>query len=149
MIIKLEDLSENDWILGNIKHAGYYRVNYDQQNWKLLQDQLKADHLQIDATSRATLLDDAFNLGKAELLDQTVYLDMASYLSKEEDPLPFTAAIDGLEFIHNMLASSGGDYPTFKAFSVSILYKVYLFQVPYFIFYIHTGVLQWLGEKCI
>lgn len=114
--IQLEGLSTNDWIIGNIKHVGYYRVNYDAENWKLLLDQLKSDHSQIDPTNRATLLDDAFNLGKAELLDQTIYLNMASYLKNEEDPLPFTSAIDGLEYVHSMLSSTGGDYPTFKLF---------------------------------
>jgi hypothetical protein len=31
------------WIKGNYKQVGYYRVHYDQSNWKKLSQQLIAD----------------------------------------------------------------------------------------------------------
>lgn len=105
---------DDDWIIGNVKHSAFYRVNYDDKNWKLLLEQLETDHTLIDATSRATLIDDSFNLGRAEIIDQTVYLNMVSYLSKEEDPLPFTSAFAGMEYMYDMLES---DYETFKMFN--------------------------------
>ena len=94
-----------DWIIGNLKHAGFYRVNYDENNWNLLINQLNEDHNLINSISRAALLDDSFNLGRAEIIDQTVYLDIASYLEKETDPLPYGAVTNGLSYIYNMLAS--------------------------------------------
>lgn len=33
-------MHENTWLLGNINQTGYFRVNYDLQNWKLLIQQL-------------------------------------------------------------------------------------------------------------
>ena len=32
------------WIKGNFKQTGYYRVNYDAENWKNLQHQLNEKH---------------------------------------------------------------------------------------------------------
>lgn len=92
----------DEWIVGNVKHAGFYRVNYDENNWKLLIAQLNEDHEQIDATSRAALLDDSFNLGRAGKLSQTVYLDIASYLEREEDPLAYLVSFSGMGYIYNM-----------------------------------------------
>ena len=51
MTIDLKDSSENNWIIGNIKHAGFYRVNYDKNNWNLLIKQLNEDFNCIDETS--------------------------------------------------------------------------------------------------
>ncbi len=105
----------DSWYLANVKHAGFYRVNYDKSNWDALINQLKSNHLLIDVVSRAQLLDDSFNLGRAELVDQTVFLDICRYLEKETDPMPFTPAFSGLGFISNLLSTSDNTYELFKA----------------------------------
>ena len=33
------------WILVNRNHGGFYRVAYDDKNWKALADQLLKDHM--------------------------------------------------------------------------------------------------------
>lgn len=34
----------SDWILANIDQQGYFRVNYDEDNWRKLISQLNTDH---------------------------------------------------------------------------------------------------------
>ncbi len=94
-----------EWVIGNIQHAGYYRVNYDDQNWKLLINQLNKDHTVIGVVNRAALIDDAFNLGKAEWIDQLVFFDMIKYLKKESDPMPFITAFSGLSSVANLITN--------------------------------------------
>ena len=117
MIIKLpETFKNNSWVLANIKQAGYYRVNYNNENWQLLIKQLQQNHTVIDSLSRAQLIDDSFNLGRAEIIKQNVFFQIIDYLINETDPLPFKAAINGLKFIDNMFSS---DYFIYEAFKVS------------------------------
>lgn len=33
-----------DWVIVNLQHKGYFRVNYDTDNWKALIKQLNTDH---------------------------------------------------------------------------------------------------------
>jgi hypothetical protein len=54
----------NDWILGNIDFMGYYRVNYDRNNWLSLIKQLKANHLVFSTTERAALISDSFTFAR-------------------------------------------------------------------------------------
>ncbi|KAB0377895.1 hypothetical protein FD755_009473, partial [Muntiacus reevesi] len=37
-------LDKGSWLLGNINQTGYFRVNYDLRNWRLLIDQLIRNH---------------------------------------------------------------------------------------------------------
>lgn len=36
MMITETGISPNDWVLFNINETGFYRVNYDMTNWKML-----------------------------------------------------------------------------------------------------------------
>lgn len=101
--------------MGNLQHAGYYRVDYDSNNWMLLMKQLDDNFELIPAIHRAQLLDDAFNLGKADLIDQLLFLNMSRYLVKENEFQPFTAAFHGLDYIAEMLLR---DYFAFERFKV-------------------------------
>jgi aminopeptidase N len=112
----VNDLSRN-WIIANIKHAGYYRVNYDAQNWQLLIDQLNSNHSAIDVVNRATLIDDAFNLAMVGYINQTTYLNLISYLQNETDFLPFNLAIASINFLDSMLSQN---YIALKNFKVKI-----------------------------
>lgn len=115
-------MSENTWLIGNLKHSGFYRVNYDQENWNLLINQLKQNYTLIDPINRAQLLDDSFNLGRAELVDQLLFLNLTKYLDQEIDGLPFAAAFHGLDFISDMLSS---DYFAYELFKVKNFYENY------------------------
>ena len=57
--------ASSEWVIFNVQETGYYRVNYDHNNWKLLTNQLKADHTKIHINNRAQLIDDALNLAQA------------------------------------------------------------------------------------
>lgn len=114
--------SESAWYLANIKQIGFFRVNYDEKNWQLLIEQLKNDHLKIDVVSRAQLLNDLFNLGRAELKKQTDFLEVISYLKKETEPMPFIVLFSNLNYMADMLSS---DYSTFESFKVKNLFFSY------------------------
>jgi aminopeptidase N len=96
-------------------HSGFYRVNYDLNNWNKLVNQLHENHSLIDPISRAQLIDDSFNLARAELLSFTVYLKLIEYLRNETHGMPFDTALDGLFFIDRMLSYN---YTIHKAFKV-------------------------------
>merc|ERR1711962_408781 len=72
----------------NVKQTGFYRVNYDEANWALIADQLLDDHETIHLMNRAQLLDNAFNVAKAGLLDYRIALDQTLYLGKETEYIP-------------------------------------------------------------
>jgi aminopeptidase N len=117
--------TSTEWIIGNIQHAGFYRVNYDQENWKMLIKQLNEDHKLIERINRAELIDDAFNLGKAELIEQTVFFDVINYLTKEEDDLPFIPAFYGLNVIADLLVENYQTYKLFQDYYKDLLEAVY------------------------
>ena len=109
------EIVKDDWIIGNLMHAGWYRVNYDENNWNLLIKQLNDDHELFDINSRAQLLDDSFNLGRAELIEQTVFLEITKYLVKESSPMAFTPAFDGFNIMSDLIVN---EYETFELFKV-------------------------------
>lgn len=112
--------SNETWLIGNIKHSGYYRVNYDENNWNLLINQLLNNHTKIDIINRAQLIDDSFNLGRAGLIDQTLFLKITSYLVNETDPLAFQTAFIGLNYIAEMLSTNKDQYKLFQVYNFKL-----------------------------
>ena len=79
---------------------GYYRVNYDENNWALLISYLKNDnYTKIPPVNRAQLLDDSLNLARAGVLPYGTALDLAEYLEKEVDYIPWFSALTAFTFL--------------------------------------------------
>ncbi|GAB1295568.1 Thyrotropin-releasing hormone-degrading ectoenzyme [Apodemus speciosus] len=96
-------LDKGSWILGNINQTGYFRVNYDLRNWRLLIDQLIRNHEVLSVSNRAALIDDAFSLARAGYLPQHIPLEIIRYLSEEKDFLPWHAASRALYPLDKLL----------------------------------------------
>ncbi|KAM4677163.1 aminopeptidase N isoform 1-T2 [Discoglossus pictus] len=91
-----------DWLLVNLDVVGYYRVNYDDQNWNKLITTLQNQHTDIPLINRAQIIDDAFNLARAKYITTTRALDTTKFLSKEVEYMPWQAALGSLSYFTQM-----------------------------------------------
>lgn len=96
--------------------SGYYRVNYDSQNWNLLTAQLKEDMNKIHVLNRAQLIDDTFTFAYEDDLSYIVPFKLAQYLGKETEMVPLLSAI----FHFDMLYKKYEDTASRVFFCVSI-----------------------------
>ncbi|XP_077977862.1 aminopeptidase N-like [Glandiceps talaboti] len=101
--INLNGATADDWVLGNIYQHGYYRVNYDLDNWNKLISQLATDHEKIPIQNRAALIDDVFHLARSGDVDAMLAFQVADYLRNEDNYSPWKAAISNLGYIQKML----------------------------------------------
>lgn len=85
-----------DWIILNSQQGFYYRVNYDENLWNLLTQQLISDHKIIHHLNRAQLIDDSFQLARAKKVDYGIALGIMKYLKAETDYVPWEAAYSGI-----------------------------------------------------
>uniref|UniRef100_A0A8C7JMP0 Aminopeptidase n=1 Tax=Oncorhynchus kisutch TaxID=8019 RepID=A0A8C7JMP0_ONCKI len=91
-------VSGSEWVLANLNVSGYYRVNYDMDNWERLLNQLTTDHTVIPLINRAQIVDDAFNLARAKVINTTLALRTTRYLSQERDYIPWESALRNLNY---------------------------------------------------
>ncbi|XP_042326717.1 thyrotropin-releasing hormone-degrading ectoenzyme [Sceloporus undulatus] len=122
---RISSLNEGNWLLGNINQTGYFRVNYDIRNWKLLIDQLLRNHKVISVSNRAGLIDDAFNLARAGYLPQNIPLELLRYLSKEKEFLPWHAASRALYPLDKLLDRTE-NYNIFNEYILRQVASMYL-----------------------
>ena len=84
---------------------GYYRVAYDEENWKALIHSLKTNK-NINYLSRARLIDDVMNLARADHASYELALDLLLYLKQEDEFMPWESAITTLSFLHARMEAS-------------------------------------------
>uniref|UniRef100_A0A182QV74 Aminopeptidase n=1 Tax=Anopheles farauti TaxID=69004 RepID=A0A182QV74_9DIPT len=96
-------VAADDWIIFNKQQTGYYRVNYDAHNWAKIAAALRTDVSAIHRFNRAQLINDAFNLARANRLDMAQALDLLRYLSGEQEYVPWAAANGVLNYFFNKL----------------------------------------------
>ncbi|CAH1647271.1 unnamed protein product [Spodoptera littoralis] len=111
-----------DWFIANVQQTGFYRVNYDLQNWKLVIKVLKdpARFQEIHIINRAQLVDDAMNLALTGRLDYRTALDVTSYLAHERSYVPWKAGLSALGYIDTML-SKGAHYLEYGHYVLRLL----------------------------
>lgn len=116
--------NKSDWILLNKHSTGYYRVNYDNQNWNLLTEALLENPSQFHVNNRAQLLDDAFRLALAKRLKFGVALGLSTYLQKESEYAPWVTANSILSTINLYLNGASG-YEVFQFYVGKIVENFY------------------------
>jgi len=89
-------------------------VNYDDDNWNALTNQLYNDCNVIHVLNRAQMIDDAFNLALANRLDYTFVLGLTKYLKKEHDVVPWYSAKNGFAYLLQRMRRCPDGYKYFK-----------------------------------
>ena len=82
--------------------SGFYRVNYDAENWRRLVRQLSADHSVLAPSMRLRLLDDAFSLGHAGIIGYGTAFRLAEYLTSGVDPFILRIVRRHLQLIQHL-----------------------------------------------
>ncbi|KAL1506097.1 hypothetical protein ABEB36_005525 [Hypothenemus hampei] len=117
---------DNSWFLLNVHQNGYYRVNYDETNWKALIHQLLENgHHLIHPTNRAQMIDDAMNLAFSGYLGYDIALNVTLYLVNEREYVPWKAALSNFHFLYNMIVKTG-HFDKFRMYLITLIRDFYL-----------------------
>ncbi len=83
-------------VIFNVQSLGFYRVDYDAENWNMIQSQLQIDPQEIHVLNRAQVIGDSFALAEAGIKPYDLPLSLVRYIRAERDYTPFRIAIDAL-----------------------------------------------------
>ncbi|XP_053698809.1 aminopeptidase N-like [Sabethes cyaneus] len=113
------------WIIVNKLQTGYFRVNYDNENWAALTAILKSDQIEsIPVINRAQLLDDVCNLAKAGEVSYDIALSFLLYLEKEMEYIAWSTAYNSLTHLNRMLMGNE-NYSRFEDFVRTLTTIIY------------------------
>lgn len=122
------------WVVFNVQETGFYRVNYDEQNWRLLTEALlgeggdKKPNSEVrdvlPEVTRAQIIDDAFSLARGGRLNYTTALGVTRYLYREKRLVPWTAALGSLRFLDEVLVRTRY-YGLLQRYMLKLLLPIY------------------------
>lgn len=88
-----ESFAANQWFIFNKQQLGYYRVNYDADNWHAIILALNSgEYDKIHVLNRVQLIDDAVNFADGGYITYDVLFGLLEYLSRETEYTPWYAA---------------------------------------------------------
>lgn len=119
-------LYDDGWVIFNLQSTGFYRVNYDLKNWNRLIVELNSNPKTIHVLNRAQLIDDSFNLARADELSHFVPFTLVSYLQKEDDFIPWYSVLNSMSYIVERLRRcphTGAQVQDFAKTYAEIAYK--------------------------
>ena len=92
----LERLMTSDYnytgpLILNKKAMGYYRINYDKENWSLIAKKLMTDHEAIQPLNRAQNICDVISLARTGHVSQEINDEIMEYIDMETDFTPLNA----------------------------------------------------------
>ncbi|XP_071747225.1 thyrotropin-releasing hormone-degrading ectoenzyme isoform X2 [Lepeophtheirus salmonis] len=74
-------------VIFNINQTGYYRINYNEENWKRITLYLRSNYTRIYKYNRVQLIDDSFSLAIAGYISYLVPFKITTYLPNEDEAL--------------------------------------------------------------
>ncbi|XP_043476026.1 thyrotropin-releasing hormone-degrading ectoenzyme-like isoform X1 [Leptopilina heterotoma] len=124
--ILIENLAVDNWIVFNINGEGYYRVNYDINNWMYLAEALKENPDQFPPATRASLIDDVLSLAQGGLTSYKIAFKLINYMrTKEKHYAPWAALSTHLLKLKFSLYNTDiySDFQIFTRQFLSVIYN--------------------------
>ncbi|XP_011304152.1 membrane alanyl aminopeptidase [Fopius arisanus] len=117
-------IDRNDGIIMNIQQTGFYRVDYDWQNWERIVAYLNSENYhKIHVLNRAQLLHDVAYFADKDERYYELLLDMAAYLRRETNFLPW-AAISAVMDRFAMPLMNTSTYEFFRSFMLHLMNNI-------------------------
>ncbi|XP_018313783.1 thyrotropin-releasing hormone-degrading ectoenzyme isoform X1 [Mycetomoellerius zeteki] len=117
--------ARDSWIVFNVNKTGYYRVHYDEENWKLLTQALEENHEVLPVETRASLIDDVLGLAAVGLTKYATAFDFIKYMQiKERHYAPWGVLMRHLLKLNGLLYETSG-FSAFQEFTLRFTSKLY------------------------
>jgi ERAP1-like C-terminal domain len=94
---------DKDWILLNLDRVGFYRVNYENKNWRRVIAAIESQRDDFTHQTIAQLTDDALSFAREGRLSYAIALDMVQNLSEDAAMIVWSAASLNLLELNNRL----------------------------------------------
>lgn len=112
------------WVIFNVQQTGYYRVNYDEDSWNLIKTGLREENQDgIHYLNRAQIVDDSLNFGRSGDMSYDKVFDILTYLTNEENYLPWLSAFKGFSFLETRMDAT--NLPVFKKHILYLIENIY------------------------
>jgi len=98
----------------------YYRQSQQKHSWQTAIKILKTDHTKISVENRVELITNAFAQAKNGDLDYSTVFELTEYLEKEQDYLPWNAALESFAYVKSMMISTS-HYELYKVRNLDFL----------------------------
>ncbi|XP_072749168.1 thyrotropin-releasing hormone-degrading ectoenzyme-like isoform X2 [Anoplolepis gracilipes] len=97
-------VKDNGWVIFNLRQVGYYRVNYDPENWRKIAEYLNStEYTKIHVLNRAKIIDDAFYFLINGQLNSSVFWNLTSYLGHETNYIAWYPMIKAFEHMSSII----------------------------------------------
>lgn len=124
----IDDVPNNEWYLLNILSTGYYRVNYDTENWMALRTYLTTlmatDYGKSALVNKAQLIDDIMALASQSSVSYTVALNFTLFVREEKSYFPWYSAFTSFDRLQTALYGRKG-YDDFKRYVTYVVSQKY------------------------
>lgn len=98
-------LVKDEWLILNKQSTGYYRINYDADNWQLIIDGLINRPYKIHPRNRAQLISDLYRFSTSGRVPHATLLQLLTYLPQENQYAPWSAANTAITLFNRYLSS--------------------------------------------
>lgn len=88
--------------------TGYYRINYDIENWKRIASYLASEnYMKIHVLNRAQIFNDAFHFMITKQLDSSIFWKITEYLVRETDYVAWYPMFKAMEYMSSVFPLPG------------------------------------------
>ncbi|KAK0167934.1 hypothetical protein PV327_001785 [Microctonus hyperodae] len=103
------------WVVFNVNSTGYFRVNYDENNWELIANALIENPTTFPSSVKASLVDDVLSLAFVGSTTYATAFNVINYLKNESQPEPWTALMRHAIKL-NLVLYDTPVYPSYQEF---------------------------------